>query len=215
MKSPESPSPEPRPTRFWIVFLLLFCAVLGLLLWARGAVRETVVIPILYLFWLGRLVLGSFPQAVFWGLLVLIAAILLARGLRRRPASGPAEDRAGRRQVENRRVAHWAALVRRTASARSRDGYALTEFRKLIFAAWAYRANLSPADVERDLASGVLEPPPEFQFYLQDPARSDPPDRTLWRRALGRLRALLRKDTAPSPDPDLLSTLQALERMCE
>jgi hypothetical protein len=210
---PESPSPASTATRIWLTFLLLFCLVMGLLLLARGPVRETFVIPLLYLYWLSSLIFGSLPQAVFWAVLLLVTVILLARVLSKRPAAEPAHDRGVRPQQANYRLAHWAALTRRTAGGQSRDFYALNEFRRLIYAAWAYRANLNPADIERDVASGVLQPPPEFEFYLQDSRWSEPLDTGLWRRALRRLRSLLGRDEAPSPAPDLDAMLQSLERM--
>jgi hypothetical protein len=211
-------NPESRGTRIGIVFLLLFCIVLGLLLLVRGTVQETFVIPLLYLFWLGGLIFDSVPQAIFWGLLIVVVAILLIRSLTYRMAAGPAPDRGSRPEQANHRVARWAGLVRRTASGHSRDGFALNEFRKLIYSVWAYRANLSPDEIERQVASGALEVPPEFRFYIEDRGWADMPGRSVWERALRRLQALLGRDGSPSTesgDPQLSPMLESLERMSE
>jgi hypothetical protein len=201
-----------------VVVLLVFLGTLVLLWFLRHSIRETLVIPILYLLWLGRLVFNSIHQAVFWGLLLLAAAILLLRGLRRRSQPGPAGARRTMRQHRSRRVAHWAVLVERTPLRSSHDIYALNEFRRLISAVWAYRAHLSPQEIERDIRSGVLDPPPELQLYFEDSAGPGEPGRGTIGRALDPLRSWFRGRRSQPPssaNAHLWSLIESLENDLE
>ena len=206
-----------RHGQLLLVGLLVFLVVLALLLLLRHAVRETFVIPLLYLVWLGNLIFKSIPQGVFWFLLFLVAAILLFSSLRRKSQPEPVLPPTRRRQQQSRRVAHWAALVKRTAGPADesrRDAFALRTFRKLIVSVWAYRAHLSPREIERDIKSGLLEPPPECRFYFQDGGRSEEAGTRILRRALHRLRSVFRmrgSQASLSSNPHLHSLIKSLE----
>jgi hypothetical protein len=210
--------------------LTVFLAGLALLLLLRQTVREVFIIPVLYLAWLGIRIFRGIHQAVFWMLLFLVAAVLLFSSLRKRPQPRPAVTLAPKRREISRRVAHWARLVKRTAGAAdtaearpraSQDVFALRSFARLIVSVLAYRAHVSPAELERDIRVGVLEPPADLRFYLDfsNGSTSGEPGRTATLRgtvrgaALGLKSALRRLRSRPPLSSDL--HLQALIRSLE
>jgi hypothetical protein len=196
------------------VALLVFAVALALLLLLRQTVREAVVVPILYLAWLGNLVFRSIHQAIFWALFSLAVAVLLFTSLPRRSRPRRAATRPVGRAPENRRVATWAALAARLADESRADFFASREFRKLIVSVWAYRVNLSPMELESDIRSGVLEVPPEWRFYFQASPRPQEAHRGVLRRVLRRLRSAFRVGgprPARSSYPHLHVLIQSLE----
>jgi hypothetical protein len=207
-----------RQGQVGIVVLLVFLSALALLWLFRYTVRDTFVIPILYLLWLARLVFNSIHQVIFWGILFLAVAILLFYGLRRKSRSGSAVQRRMATQHRNWRVAHWAALVRRTSPESSHDIYARSEFRKLILSVWACRAHLSPQELEQEIKAGVLEPPSEIRSYFENNGGPGQPGRSTLRQALDRLRVRLGGHEPQSPldaDPHLRLLIESLENQLE
>lgn len=207
-----------RQGQIGVVVLLVFLSALALLWLVRDSVREAFVIPILYLFWLGKLVFNSLHQGIFWGLLLLAATILLLHGLRQRSQPGPAAQFRTMRQRRSWRVTHWANLVARTAPESSHDIYALSEFRRLIFSVWAYRAHRSPQEIEQAIKAGVLEPPPEFRAYFENGELQREPARRTLRRALDRLRSRFGGHESQHPlssDPHLRLLIESLENDLE
>ncbi|HWQ12370.1 MAG TPA: hypothetical protein VNL77_06195 [Roseiflexaceae bacterium] len=130
----------------------------------RGAVRDAVVAPLLLLLWGASLLLGSLPQALLWGLLVLLAAVLAVRSLsglrvpalRRRTVPGPAG-----------RTAAWLRLVQLTG----RDEYArwrlAQRLAQLAVELLAEREGLPPQQARRRLEDPSLDAPPAVRAYLR------------------------------------------------
>lgn len=207
-----------RERRAYVVVGLVFLVALTVLVLQRDVLQQTFVIPILYLFWLGRLVFNSMHQNIFWAFLLLAVAILLLSSARRPSRPGPAAQRRQKKQGASQRVAHWASQVRRIGASSYRDLAAFREFRKLIYSVWAYRDNVSPEEIERDVRDGVLEPPPEFQFYFQSSNWSEEPERNLVKRELQRIRSRFRMDgthLSPGSSPQLSRLIQSLENDLE
>ncbi len=153
---------------------LVFAASASLLFIFRDNLREAVVLPLQYLFWLSGLVFQSFSQLVFWAFLLVIVALFLLRSLfDSRASSGPAHSV----EFEARRVgrvSYWANQIRRMRGNVYPREYINIEFRKLLLAVLTYRLNLSASEVRKRLKTGEIEIPAELQLLF---------DRT-WREPL-------------------------------
>ncbi len=69
-------------SRIYLFVLLGLIAVALLAFFLRGVVQDWVVIPLARLFWLIKGYYGAFPQAAYWGVALIVAAVLVLLGLR-------------------------------------------------------------------------------------------------------------------------------------
>jgi len=98
--------------------LILITLVLAVAL--DNFLRDVILQPLLYAFWIGGLIVASLHQSVFWGVLLVVALLLFVRSLGRgpqKPATVPEKRYATQGQVrrwillleraENQRFARW------------------------------------------------------------------------------------------------------------
>ncbi|MFC1975667.1 hypothetical protein ACFLXQ_04655, partial [Chloroflexota bacterium] len=65
-----------------LIVILLLAGLLTLL--GRGAIRENIVTPLLYLAWIGQLIFESIPQMALWAVFLMIALIIALKSLARK-----------------------------------------------------------------------------------------------------------------------------------
>ncbi len=154
-----------KRTAIVIAFLLPIVTVV--LIVFRDAVREAVVVPLIYLAWLGDLTFASIGQAVFWGLLLALTAISLFFGLQPTWAARASAPRVNQMGPQGgRRVAYWARQLARGGNALLWDLSAQSDFRKLILAVWAYHRRVSLVELEVEIKTGAVELPPQVRVYF-------------------------------------------------
>lgn len=143
-----------------LVLLLTVFLVLTL----RDVVREVIVIPLLYVLWVGRLLLRSVPQALFWFAFVVVAFFLALGSLvwEKRPLPEP--HPVGR--SFSGQVSVWAKWIRLMAAGGYTGWYFGQHVEKLIVAVLAYRERLNTRETRRRIKAGDLEVPPEAQAYF-------------------------------------------------
>lgn len=148
--------------------IVLLPVSLVLLLHFRDTVRETIIVPVLYLLWLLELTFNSIDQTVWWGLLLALSAVLLCSAVRsQRKAKAPRQwtDDPGR--WGNRRVAYWAKQVECTRNGMLWGFRSASDLRDLILQVLAYRRCISPPELEQEIAAGSGTWPPEILAYLE------------------------------------------------
>jgi hypothetical protein len=199
---------------------LVFITSAGMFFIFLNNLREAVILPLQYIFWLSRLVFHSLSQLVFWVCLLAIVALAMLRSLlESRTASGP--DRPF--EPESRRVgrvSYWANQVRRVHGNVYPREYIDIEFRKLILTVLSYRMNLSAHELRKRLKTGELEIPPELQ-RLFERRQLDPPEPGndgYFSRMKSRLKALVRgpqdEDSQPT-DQELEVMIRFMEEKLE
>jgi|YNPNPStandDraft_1061719.scaffolds.fasta_scaffold17894_2 hypothetical protein len=190
--------------------VLLLSVPLAFLL--RDLVGQPLATRALYLIWLGRLLLHSVHQYVFWVLFLAIALLivvgaLVGEGWARAGQAPMSPSNAQQNPVEI--LARQIRLLERGDYSRWRLAQSLGE---LALEALAYHDHLPLAQVRQRLEAGALDAPPEVQAYLQA-SRT-----TLYLRPvtlLSRL-GLRRKKAFPSPlDLDPERVVQFLEDRLE
>ena len=150
--------------RFLPLGLILLLAIL-LTLASHNYMREAIVSPLLYLFWIGRLIFESIPQIVIWALFLFIALLVAAKSLVKKRSHS--EQSQPPQTPEPERIEGWLKLLRRA----NQDDYykwqLAQRLQKLTLEALAHNERLELKQVRQDLAAGKLDIPPEIQAYLE------------------------------------------------
>lgn len=149
---------------FVLALALFFFAALILFFW--DFVRETVVIPIYYLIWLGDLVLKSIPQYAYLGGLV-VASILIALNTLRRIRISRALLREAREQPESAtRYLFWKKLTTNVYSSPFARSQFAWESRKLLLSILASQEGVSLPEIEVMVRDGRLNVPPSVKSLI-------------------------------------------------
>jgi hypothetical protein len=161
---------------------LLIFSVLTLVAW--DFVREAIVVPLTYLFWLVGLILKSIPQEIYLIGLILVAVIIALNTLKRlqRKTSNPGFIKAGPGDASRYRF--WLRLCA-TAPASEYPRLELArETRRLIISVLAYQEGLTPAEVEQKIVSGDLAVPVTIKQFIHDRdfPFTLPPRQRFWQR---------------------------------
>lgn len=172
--------------------VLTITALLVLLL--DNFLREVIIQPLLYVLWFGGLVLSSLHQSVFWGVLLLVALVLILRSLgagprvlatvpeKRYPTQGP--------------VRRWALLLERAEQQRFARWNLAQSLRKLS------QELLSPDERgpgSRNKSAFEDRLPPEIEDYFN--AKLPPAERVSLRQRLQS------QQSSPSHPLDLAPTV--------
>jgi len=202
-----------------LTMVAFFLLALVLLLFFRDTVVNIFVIPLLYLFWLGDLILKSIDQRYLWWFLLGVMVIIALRGLLQQQRQNDTSSRVSYRQRQTQRVSFWSAQLRRISSGTYPEEYSKYELRKLILFVLGYSVNLSPGEIEQRLKKGEFELPlevqPGFQFNQKDSTQAK---NTFLSRILQRIRLFsFRKSPANSDkvSQEIEETIQYLEKQLE
>ena len=139
-------------------------AIVAIMAATEGFVREVIVLPLLYLVWIGQLLFESIPQYVVWNAFVALAALLAARSFRAPPG---APTHASVAALPSGRIEGWAAMLdqaKRDDLSRWRVAQRLGQ---LTVEVLADRERLTARETRRRLERGNLDIPPEIRSYLQ------------------------------------------------
>jgi hypothetical protein len=153
-----------------ILVLLLVPSVLlvaTLTLALRGWVRDVILTPLLFILWLGGLLIESTPQWVFWGVFLVMALLILANSLGAGKGSDQTVGKAEPGYPRRARVSFWAIQVHRQARGDSPPTSSAEPLRRLVLEVMAFQERLSLREVEQRLESGELDVPPAILAYLQ------------------------------------------------
>ncbi len=136
-----------------------------------GALRDALIVPLLYLYWYVRLFVEALPQWLLWALFVVLA-VALTSGSWYRTIKRQAEPRRRRSEVEMGEV---AALADRFRLA-TRGGYfhrrLRQRLRELVSSVLAARERRSPEWVQEELRGNPDELPDAVRpLFAQEPPR--------------------------------------------
>jgi hypothetical protein len=129
-----------------------------------GTFGEVVVVPLLFLWWAAQVLYASIPQALLWGVFVVIAVLLVAKNF---PASRAPLPLAAPQAVAQGRVADWSRWLhdsRRDDHSRWRLAQRLSQ---LAIETLAFREQCPPHEISRRLEHGTLDIPPQLRAYLR------------------------------------------------
>ncbi len=145
-----------------IVLALLLAGLLALII--SGTISDLVVVPLLFLWWTVQVLYSSIPQALLWGVFVVIAVLLVAKNFPWGSAPllpvAPQTDALGRVTDWSR----WLYDARRDAHSRWRLAQRLSQ---LAVETLAFREQCAPQEISRRLNDGSLDIPPQLRAYLR------------------------------------------------
>ena len=159
-----------RPSISWLPILfagIVFLTIFVLAFIYQDLLKEMVLVPLLYLFWLGNLILKSFDQRCVW-LLALIITLLVSLSLSR-PKQKKQKANLNltqRRDLSAGRIQFWRGQIRVGSSSVYARTYRRSELRQLTFKVLAYQENCSIGEIRARLRSGHLQVPAEVRYVL-------------------------------------------------
>jgi hypothetical protein len=187
---------------------LAILIVLALLLWAvlsfglRDFVRQGIVIPLYYAYWLLELMVESTPGYLLWGVMLVIVLALAFKSLTslRPPSRRP--RRRGSQPEGRDRVRFWASLIH-SARRHPRETQFRTIFARLAGEVIAFSQGIERSQLTQDVPG--LELPAALRAYLNH--REVAGTRRGWLRLPGRDDAM----TESQLEQELQASLDYLE----
>ena len=149
--------------RLLLIGLLLLPVVLMAIV-IQGFVRDVIVVPLFYVFWLLRLLFESISQVLLWGLFIIFVVIVAGRSLVKRVPRlqvRPAEER------QRGRVEEWLRLIQQTNQGAFGKWRLANALEQLAVDVLASQERLEPREIRRRLENGTLEVSPEVLAYLR------------------------------------------------
>lgn len=164
--------------------LLLFVILivnLALAIIFRDFIRENVLIPLLYLFWIIRLLLKSLGETCLWPVLMIILALISLRLLRVKQ-----KDRQRVRDFykeaprqEEGRVSFWMKYIRRKTKGVESLSFTSFRLRELVLSVLAYQQNLASSELETKLSRGeIIVPEMVGEIVFQQEQAISPRERS-------------------------------------
>jgi hypothetical protein len=155
-----------------LLFLLTLILVLAVLFtpFFDQFVREVIVIPFLYLLWIGRFLFEAVPQIVLWAAFSMILMLIMLMSFigKRRPQL----QRYKQTVTPQGRIDPWLELIQKA----ERDAYfkwrLAQGLQRLTLDMLAHQADLPLKQVRQQLKEGQLGLPPEVQAYFQASLKS-------------------------------------------
>jgi ABC-type multidrug transport system fused ATPase/permease subunit len=148
-----------------VVVILLF-SLLTLLYWSF--VRDTFIVPIYYVIWVGDLALKSVPQQAYLAFLILISLFIgvntllsmrvrrFTRGVERIPTQNES------------RYNYWRKLCSNLYSSPFAQDTFAWEARKLILSIFAYQNGIESAQIEAMIRNDVLSVPEPIRKLIEE-----------------------------------------------
>jgi hypothetical protein len=174
----------------------------------REFIRDQLVIPIAYVFWIIQLYAESVPQMFVWIFLILLAVILLAKGVLKVPKLAGSRGRGSYRRMGQ--VETWLEWINRAKGGRYFKSRLSRRLAELTIASIAFDKRISERDVERGLEHGLLNLPENVQAYLQRGL-----SRESWRsyyNPVDSLRSLLGQESTLFDRVELVDIVSNLEK---
>jgi hypothetical protein len=144
-----------------VSFFLLFVFAL----WITDFVRSVVVMPLLYLAWLGAIIFKSLPHAFFWAVFILAAVIIAARSFSKKEDEPTFRKRMGgsyRSPIEG-----WARLIKNADEGEYSRWQLAQALNRLTWEMMGYKDRPSIQQMEAILKDNDSEIPEDILDYFQ------------------------------------------------
>jgi hypothetical protein len=152
-------------TRRRLVPLAVILIVAGLLTLVLQDYARQLIRPLLFVAWIGRLLVETIPQVFIWGIFVGIALLVAARSLFKRSVTGPPVRRS--QPPAEGRIERWATLIEQSGQETYYRWQLAQPLQALIIDMLAHQQRSTPRQIKQQLAADSIDLPPEIQAYLQ------------------------------------------------
>jgi hypothetical protein len=204
-----------------IFAFVVFIAMLVLAFSYQGTLRETVLVSILYVLWLGDLAIQSIDQRCIWQLALVITLVLTITFFFRKIEKSISNSltTVKRGSLVPSRIRFWRIQVRVGSSAVYARSSRPSDLSGLVIKALAYHENMDIKEVIKLLRSQKLQVPPEVRNILgMDDLKREAEYRLGILRRIQQKFRLMRAnvlDPTFSPDPRLDKVAEYLESLLE
>ncbi|MCL4561184.1 MAG: hypothetical protein M1281_11275 [Chloroflexi bacterium] len=202
------PESKWKNTTYWMIAGIILGIALILTFLFRGFVRSAIVVPILYLGWLGSLVLNSLGQSLIWIFLIIIVIILAFRVLLRNVKITPPPIQR-KQQFLGGRVIYWLRelTMANHVDYLNRDVHSMLA--NLLFNVLSNQYHITPSEVENLLKKSELDVPASVYRFLQTKDSLDNPSfgslKNRFMRIVHRFRIL--QNGRPEPGKELAGSI--------
>ena len=186
----------------WLPFLIIAALTLVLAFIVRDFVREVLVTPLVYVGWLGWLMVTNLPDWVFWLLLLLVGAILATASMRGPKPAAP--ERRSEAATEQGPVHRWQRMFEQAAASPTGRQRLARELGRVL---WTDRHPDRPYNLAEFEARGAATfgplPRELHDFFLAGLQRTPA-------HPAGRLRVVRRPQPDGLPVDDVVAYLEAM-----
>lgn len=149
-----------------LMLLATVALAAGVVLAREGYLYEKIVLPISYLMWIFGLLLRGTPQALFWGMLLVITLVLFLRSLSvappRQPVGMPLENTYSRRP----RLRHWVRQILMSRNERYRR-YLYEGLGRLALEVLAHQRGITVNQYQQQIDANQEQPPEIIIPFLE------------------------------------------------
>lgn len=149
-----------------ILTLVVFLAALVLAVIFRSKLQETVLIPILYLVWIGNLAIRSLDQNCIWVAALLLAIAIGLSSTRRAKKPVEALPAAARRTLATGRIHFWRNQIGARRGVTAPQRLRSWEARRLFYQLMAYREHTSVEEIKKRFNQPDSTLPDEIRLLL-------------------------------------------------
>ncbi len=201
-------SVKPRNRLLFFALVVLLTIPLTLLLW--NVARDVILVPLLYVLWVGRIIFRAIPQLLLW-IVFLTIALLFALGSLTKHKQ-PAREIRDESVPNPGQVWVWARRIYLMERRSFSRWYFAQHLHQLILKVLAHRERVEIRQIKQHLQTGELDVPPEIRAYLWIALARTYTRPTFW----SRLRRRLPLGTQSiAPDLDLEDVVQFLEEQLD
>jgi Ca2+/Na+ antiporter len=183
--------------------------------------RETLLVPLLYMFWVSTLAFQSFDQLTIWKLTLVFALILsfvYAVRKAKYPVNSTQSDGAPR-LLKRGRIYYWGQQIHIVKNAMYTMRFRYHDLAQLIIKTLMYKENSNRKKILARIRSGELEMPPEVRaIILREETENVPLPQVGLLQQLQQMFSTQEKPQVISrrgPDQKLEKVLNYLEKMTE
>lgn len=151
---------------FFLLLGLVLVLVLIFMFQIRDFVRQAILIPLAYVYWVIDLLVKSTPQGIFWAVMVVIALFIALKSLAAVSRDRPMPNGLEERYVHRERVGFWALQLQLARAGYTRGRFAEL-FSRLIVDVLAFSDQVPSYIVEQRLESDHGDIPAEVCAFFQ------------------------------------------------
>ncbi len=152
----------------WFGVTLLVFGVLALLFW--DFIRETIVVPIYYFFWIIDITIKVVPESIYLAVLILVGFALSLNALRDLQLRRPYRQQTGTPQATSTRYTIWARLYKNLYARSILSNHFSSETRKLLLNLLAYQEGVTTDEIEVRVKNDTLALPSAVKTLLEHKA---------------------------------------------
>jgi len=155
-----------------LVYGLVLVLAIPLAMGLQDFVRDTIVVPLLFIIWFAKLLLKSISQSYLWAIFLLLPLVFFLKSVKR--LSTPSHTMEKTPGDVTGKVTIWAERLRNAEKEIHSDRSLKQHLGKLLDSILAYKIGKSPEQIRR-MKSGDHEVPSAIQAYFGDRGDNIPP----------------------------------------